>query len=121
MQYFLTSTGRVGCYVRKDKFDQRLAGARSFAPRTIKRVKQLIGNDNQLIEAVDRAAAPALNSRSRPSVSGHFVERFSGGASEKLRPSADAISADDHARPSATGHGGGSPARRVFDDAQTPR
>src|SRR3954471_19105098 len=35
MQYFLTSTGRAGCYVRKDKFDQRLASARSFAPRTI--------------------------------------------------------------------------------------
>src|SRR3954454_19351049 len=34
MQYFLTSTGRAGCYVRKDKFDQRLASARSFAPRT---------------------------------------------------------------------------------------
>src|SRR3954464_4173570 len=35
MQYFLTSTGRAGCYVRKDKFDQRLASARSFAPRTV--------------------------------------------------------------------------------------
>src|SRR3954447_1883013 len=34
MQYFLTSTGRADCYVRKDKFDQRLASARSFAPRT---------------------------------------------------------------------------------------
>src|SRR3954467_7430227 len=36
MQYFLTSTGRAGCYVRKDKFDQRLASARSFAPRTFR-------------------------------------------------------------------------------------
>src|SRR3954454_4748432 len=38
MQYFLTSTGRAGCYVRKDKFDQRLASARSFAPRTRRRL-----------------------------------------------------------------------------------
>src|SRR3954447_20434769 len=35
MQYFLTSTGWVGCYVQKDKFDQRFAGARPFAPRTL--------------------------------------------------------------------------------------
>src|SRR3954453_18449779 len=40
MQYFLTSTGWVGCYVRKDKFNQRLAVARSFAPRTIARARQ---------------------------------------------------------------------------------
>src|SRR3954454_9877582 len=34
MEYFLTSVSWVGRYVRKDKFNQRLAGARSFAPRT---------------------------------------------------------------------------------------
>src|SRR3954452_19573644 len=33
-QYFLASMGWIGRYVRKDKSNQRLAGARSFAPRT---------------------------------------------------------------------------------------
>src|SRR3954452_9512102 len=60
MQYFLTSTGRAGCYVRKDKFDQRLASARSFAPRTIAdpvRVLDVSGVDDhaeQQTRGVDR-------------------------------------------------------------------
>src|SRR3954471_10775926 len=38
-QYFLASMGWIGRYVRKDKSNQRLAGARSFAPRTTPRTR----------------------------------------------------------------------------------
>src|SRR3954463_12194919 len=59
MQYFLTSTGRAGCYVRKDKFDQRLASARSFAPRTGHCGKALAGNGDSGWRDVGRDASGA--------------------------------------------------------------
>src|SRR3954447_26676080 len=75
MQYFLTSTGRAGCYVRKDKFDQRLASARSFAPRT-----RLVGPDRP-----SRVTVPQLEP----------------GAIGRLR---EARSAGRHRPPGASGH-----------------
>src|SRR3954453_23244988 len=75
MQYFLISTGRAGCYVRKDKFDQRLASARSFAPRT-----RLVGPDRPYRVTVPQLEPGAIGrlrearsaGRHRPpGVSGH--------------------------------------------------
>src|SRR3954452_21541464 len=58
-QYFLASMGWIGRYVRKDKSNQRLAGARSFAPRT-RDVPQPL--QQLLEEALGRlGAAPALH------------------------------------------------------------